>query len=129
MRHTVVKSKNVKHIYCPQYEGLTIQEVMKLIDRYAELQIYFPTLEMERKRLQKQWILNVAYSIVGDDFANWVQEGIQARNQKMVQEKNMLIEVDQEIFDAFHSSTSVSSKSVPNLQFPLLSLTSDLCSL
>jgi hypothetical protein len=67
---------------------------MKLVDRYAELQIYFPTLELERKRLQKQWILNVAYSVVGDDFASWIQQGIEFRNQKMATEKNMLIEVD-----------------------------------
>jgi hypothetical protein len=104
----------VKHIYCPQYEGLTIQEVMKLIDRYAELQVYFPTLELERKRLQKQWILNVAYSVVGDDFASWIQQGIEVRNQKMASEKNMLIEIDREIFDAFHASTSVSCKLVKN---------------
>jgi hypothetical protein len=83
---------------------------MKLVDKYVELQVYFPTLELERKRLQKQWILNVAYSVVGDDFASWIKSGIEFRNQKMATEKNMLIEVDMDIYNAFHSSTSVSSK-------------------
>ena len=53
---------------------------MKLVDQYPQLQVYFPTLELERKRLQKQWILNVAYSVVGEDFAAWVKQGIELRN-------------------------------------------------
>ena len=53
----------------------------------------------------------MAYSVVGDDFATWIQSGIEFRNQKMATEKKMLIEADQDIFNAFHTNTSVSSKS------------------
>ena len=78
------------------------------MDEYPELQAYFPSLDLERSRLQKQWMLNVAYSIVGDDFADWIKRNIEFRNQKLAQEKNLLIEVDADIAQAFHNSTSVS---------------------
>jgi hypothetical protein len=70
----VVKSDQVSHLYCPQYEGLKISDIMKNVDSLPELQLYFPKDEKDRNRLPKQFILNVAYSVVGENFALWVKE-------------------------------------------------------
>ena len=86
---------------------------MKIVDQYPELQAYFPSLELERNRLSKNFILCVAYSIIGQDFSDWIKRNIEFRNQQMAQEKNLLIEVDADIAQAFHQSTSVSSKFIP----------------
>ena len=62
----------------------------------------------------------MAYSVIGEDFAAWVKQGVELRNQKLASEKNLLIEVDAEIANAFHNSTSVSCKcpSFPPQQAP-----------
>jgi hypothetical protein len=107
----VVKSNEVSHLYCPQYEGLKISDIMKNVDSIPELQLYFPKDEKDRHRLPKQFILNVAYSVVGENFAIWVKEQIDRRNAKVTKEKDLLIGVDSAIAMAFSNSTSVSCRS------------------
>jgi DNA/RNA endonuclease G (NUC1) len=54
--------------------------------------------------------VNLAYSILGEQFANWVKERINERNSKLTIERNLNIEMDPEIARAFMLSTSVSCK-------------------
>ena len=42
--------------------------------------MYYP-VKQEIRKLPKQWIANVAYSVLGDDFSDWVKEQIEARNE------------------------------------------------
>ena len=37
------------------------------------------------------FLVNIAYSIVGDKFVAWVKARIEERNSKVTKEKNMLI--------------------------------------
>ena len=53
--------------------------------------------EKEIVKLPKQFLINVIYTIVGDDFATWVKNRINERNAKVTTQKNMLIDVDNEI--------------------------------
>ena len=50
------------------------------------------------------------YTVVKEPFAAWVKEQIEARNTKMSVDKNMIIEMDPEIAEAYAASTAVSSK-------------------
>ena len=68
---------------------------------------YFP-IQKEMKKLPKQWIVNVMYTCLGDAFANWVKDRIEARNKKVTQEKNLLIDMDPGVAAAFTNSTAVS---------------------
>jgi hypothetical protein len=83
---------------------------MENVDSIPELKLYYPKDPKDRKRLPKQWCINVAYSVVGDLFSDWVKAKINARNAKVTKEKDMLIGVDPEIAQAFNNSTSVSRK-------------------
>jgi len=105
-----VKQKDVKYLYCPQYEGLAIHDILEKMNEYPTLPVYFPMIHKELQRLPKQWILNVAASVVGEPMVKWVKERILARNKKVTVEQNKLIEVDPEIYQAFMSSTCVSRK-------------------
>jgi hypothetical protein len=69
----VVKNKDVSNLYCPQYEGLKIEDIMRNVDSIPELMLYFPKDPKDRDRLPKQFIINLAYSVVGDQFAGWVK--------------------------------------------------------
>ena len=75
------------------------------------------------KKLPKQWIVNVAYSVLGDTFSFWVKEQIEQRNTLIADKGNLLIELDPEVAAAFHASTAVSRKCYrifkhPNHSFP-----------
>ena len=59
----------------------------------------------------KQWIINVAYTIIGDQFADWVMQMITERNIKVQTEQNKMINIDPEIKAAWQQSTHISCKS------------------
>ena len=63
------------------------------------------------KKLPRQWIINLIYTIVGQPFAEWVSERVEARNRKLVEEHDMAINLDPEIARCFEQATAVSSKS------------------
>ena len=50
------------------------------------------------------------YTLLEQDFSNWVRAIIEKRNQKMTTAHNLLIEMDPEVASAFAASTAVSSK-------------------
>ena len=50
------------------------------------------------------------HSLAGDEFAQWVNSLVQARNEKLASENNMFIDLDDQVARAFHNSTAVSSK-------------------
>ena len=64
--------------------------------------------EKEIVKLPKQYLTNVIYTIVGQDFANWVRARIEERNAKVQKEKDLMIAVDPAIAAAFQNSTAVS---------------------
>ena len=61
-------------------------------------------------RLPKQWICDVAATVIGDPFREWVRDMINDRNQQMAVTKNMFVQMDPDIYKAFMDSTAVSSK-------------------
>ena len=64
----------------------------------------------EMAKLPKQWIVNVAYTILGEPFADWVMSQIEARNTKVAKERDLMINVDPAIAAAWQQSTHVSRK-------------------
>ena len=54
--------------------------------------------------------MNMLYTLLEQDFSNWVRGIIEKRNQKMTTAHNLLIEMDPEVASAFAASTAVSSK-------------------
>ena len=50
----------------------------------------------------------MVYTVCGDPFADWVKEKVEERNNKVSMDKGLLIEVDEEIANAFATSTAIS---------------------
>ena len=50
------------------------------------------------------------YTIVGDQFKQWVQALVEARNTKVAEEGEMMIEMDPDIATIFQQSNAVSGK-------------------
>ena len=95
----------------PQYESLSVKEIKKFIAVNPYCSHYLPD-EKEMEKLPKQWLCNILVKITGGKFKQWVQEKILVRNQGLVKEKKLAINIDPKLMQAFFKSTAVSSKSL-----------------
>ena len=66
-----VSSSSIKHLSVPQYDGLSIQNILDKVGGNDIFMGHMPILK-EMTKLPKQWIVNVAYTLLGDPFADWV---------------------------------------------------------
>ena len=65
---------------------------------------------IEIPRLPKEYIANVAFTVLGKPFGDWVKGQIELRNYKITTDKQLNIDLDPELAAAFNASTAVSSK-------------------
>jgi len=104
-----LKSASIRHIQIPQYETLTLKEMLGFLQQHRQVLQYLP-IAKEVVKLPKQFVANVIYTVVGDPFADWVKERVEARNAKIVQVQNLAIDMDPDVYAAFANSTAISSK-------------------
>ena len=65
--------------------------------------------------MPRQFIINVVYTLCGDEFENWVKKTILKRNKELIENRDKEIAMDPTIAAIFKSSTSVSvSKGISN---------------
>ena len=103
----VIKSTAIKHLQVPQYEGLQIKHLLEQAKMSQEILDRLPC-EKEIKKLPKQYIINIIYTIVGQQFAEWVKVIVDQRHQHIKDKRDLMIEVDPEIAAAFNASNAVS---------------------
>ena len=104
-----MKNDNVKRINIPAYEGMGIKEICNFLMQHQHIAEWLPDLR-EIPRLPKEYLGNIAFTVLGDTFGDWVKAQIEARNTKVLVERNNNIEMDPEMAAAFNQSTAVSSK-------------------
>lgn len=71
---------------------------------------YYPEPKLELPKTPKQWICNIAASVIGEHFNKWVRRQVELRHQKVSVQKDLMIKMDPEIAKIFKQSTAVSSK-------------------
>ena len=59
-------------------------------------------VEKEIQKLTRQYLANVIFTIVGDNFSVWVDDKIDERNAKIKEEGAMMINMDPEIAQIFN---------------------------
>ena len=104
-----MKNSNVKRIAIPAYEGLGIKEICNFLMEHQHIAQWLPDLQ-EIPRLPKEFLGNMAFTVLGTVFGDWVKAQILARNTKVLVERNNNIEMDPDMAAAFTNSTAVSSK-------------------
>lgn len=62
----------MQYIFVPQYESLTVEEIWRKVNEYPLYQNFFPE-ERDLDKLPRQWICNVAYTLIGEEFQSWVK--------------------------------------------------------
>ena len=55
--------------------------------------------------------MNIAYTIIGAPFANWVSKAVSNRNMELAKKQDLILDLDPEIVKAFHNSTNISTVS------------------
>ncbi len=105
-----MKADSIKTINVPHLEGLTTDTMLYHARNLPGVMNAFPFEPREVEKLPRAYISNVIYTIVGPPFKAWVDEKIQQRTKKLLQEQNLAIEMDPEVYAAFKKSTSVSGK-------------------
>ena len=63
-----------------------------------------PAERREVEKMPRAYIANVIYTIVGAPFKTWVDGVIARRNEKIVEDQNLKIDMDPEIYKAFMAS-------------------------
>ena len=61
------------------------------------------------RKLPRQYISNIIYTVVGQPFQAWIDERVNHRNEKRAEEGNMIINMDEDIARHFQQSTHIST--------------------
>ena len=93
----------------PQYENLSIDRILETARKNTRINEYLPE-DRDMHKVPRQWLINVAYTVLGAPFKAWVDDKIVARNEELAKKQKLLIEMDAEIAKAFHNSVNISSK-------------------
>ena len=96
----------------PQYEGLSIERILEKGQEHPEVVNYLPD-ERDIERLPRSFIVNVTYTLMGEKFKSWVLEVIVERNNRIAENRKLIIELDPAVAAAFRDSVNISSKFLP----------------
>ena len=109
-RRRLIRSKDIKSLGVPQYEGLSTNNLLEWAANYPEVSEALPTEPREIDKLLRQYVINVIYTLVGEPFRQWVETVMTARDARITEERQLGIELDPEILRVFRNSSAVSSK-------------------
>ena len=60
-----------------------------------------PDREQELKKLGRQYLINVLYTVLGDKFKHWVGQPVDQRHQEVKDDGKKYIELDPELHKLF----------------------------
>ena len=93
----------------PQYDGLATTQILEQYKDHSELFKHLPE-KAEQVKLPKQFVINLIYTLIGDDFEIFIRSKINERNDKLQEDRNLMISVDPQIAKIFYASNFVSCK-------------------
>ena len=63
----------------PQYDELTLDEILDFGLSYKVVEDALPILR-EIRKMPREYICNVIYTLVGDEFKEWMMKRVKERN-------------------------------------------------
>ena len=103
-----IKNVDVKVIHVPHFEGLTLETMLDYAQQHPQISQYLPAIQREIEKMPRHYIANVIYTVVGEPFQMWVNKQIDARNDKIKAEQDIMIEMDPECAAIIKASQSIS---------------------
>ena len=91
----------------PQYDELTLDEILDFGLSYKDVVDALPIMR-EIRKMPREYICNVIYTLVGEEFKKWMMERCQERNKRLETVHNTGIKLDKRTFEAFQASKNIS---------------------
>ena len=107
---TKILSKDIKHITVPCFDTLSIAKMLEWAKKYPEVANALPEDPNEIEHFHRNFIANVIYTLVGENFRLWVDKKMRERTKRMAEDRDMNIKMDPEIYKIFKASSSISGK-------------------
>ena len=82
-KRRIILAKDIQHLFVPHYEDLSKEKILEFAALFPKAMECLPLVEHERLKLRRQYIVNIVFTMVGEPFKNFVEQVIQARNQKI----------------------------------------------
>ena len=73
----------VNVIKVPQYEGLTVKQILAVAQQHAEIQTYLPEYQYD-KIPNREWVCNVANFLIPQEFKEFIDKKIKERMQSII---------------------------------------------
>ena len=70
-----------------------LKDISNFLAKHEMAFAYFPDGK-EQQKLPKQWVVNVALTLIGKPFNDYIREQITYRNGKVAIERDVMISVD-----------------------------------
>ena len=93
----------------PQYDNLTLDHILDFGLGFPAVVKCLPPLR-EIRKMPRQYICNVIYTLVGEPFATWVSERCKDRNQRFQESKGLEVKLQTRVAEALAASTAVNRK-------------------
>ena len=106
----MIKSKDIKHANVPQFAGLSVENMLEWAKKYPKVFKALPAEQAEIESLHRGYIANVIYTVVGENFQEWIDKQLRDRTKKLCTTRDMNITMDPEIYKIFKASSSISGK-------------------
>ena len=66
-----VRSDQIKTIFVPQYENLTLKHIDEFARQYPDIALYLPDAP-DMPKTPKQWVVNICAAVIDKPFRDWV---------------------------------------------------------
>ena len=90
----LIMSKNIHHINVPSFPGLSQADMLDWAKKYPKVAQALPKEPGEVENLHRGYIANVIYTLVGDNFKDWVDKKLKERTKKIAEERDLNIKMD-----------------------------------
>ena len=72
---------------------MNIPCILEQARKTVKVNEYLPE-DRDMHKVPRQWLINVAYAVIGESFSQWVRKEIAARNEELAKKQNLLIDMD-----------------------------------
>ena len=66
--------------------------------------------------MPRQYVINVIYTLAAQEFRDWVDELVNKRHEEIAEQRQLFIELDEEVAEVFNQSTAVSTSNGSSFQ-------------
>ena len=99
-----IKCEEVKVFQVPQYDVLKVDNMLEFAKDYPAAIKHLPTDMKEIKKMPRNYISNVLYTVIGEPFRSWVYTLMEQRNRDVAFKDEDYAQLDPEIYALFKNS-------------------------